>query len=1569
MAVDLGTAVGKIVIDSSGAVRGVSQAEAVMGRLSGAAKVAGVAVAAGVAAAGAALVKLGVEAGTAAADMDQAMANIAAIMSKSREEIAPLGELIQGLAVNPNLKVSATEAADAVAMLARNGLDMSAIMSGAAEATVFLANAAGGTFAQSADIMTDSMAIFGIEAKNAMDAVNGITSVTTSSKFSIDDYALALAQGGGAAAAAGVEFADFNAAISAISPLFGSGADAGTSFKVMMQRLIPASNTARDAMMELGIITEDGANKFFDANGNLQSMTEIVGVLESAFGGLTEQQKNQALTTIFGTDAMRAAVGLMDTGKVSFGELMNTMAQTDAMESATTRMDTLHGTLDILKGLVEGFTLQIGNALLPLLRSFADSMLALAESATPVVDSFTNMIAKIVSGHDAFESFQTFVVQVGESLGLTREEAVNLAARLGDLKRAVETVVDFISSAISVVNSIVEKLGGWETVIIAVVAALGTLTVITTIVGWITSLIAIVGSMSAAFTAAGTVVGGIVAILGGPLTLAIAAIAALVAGFVLAWRNDWLGIQTATIAAKESIVNALSSIDIWIKTKLLPVLESLYNKWTGVWWPSIAAAVEAARNKISSSVSTIVAKIGVATTKATALYNALKGFYNWLKNKVFSFKIDLPKLPAWATPGSPIPLHTRWEEFGDYLKKNTFRFNADFSGFQFPGANGEGGGSLSGFSAQVDMLISQMSVISDNYNKKMLERVQSLVETSGKIAELIPQIFAAIHAINKQESGAMTVSVQKLGELNHAWYQIFDHLAVIAWLMKTSLDRMEGFVDTSLKIAELVPKMVEAIMALHDLQQAGDVRPAIERFVSDLQQIMTALVEAADLFSVQLLGHLQLFAETAGKVFDLVGKAVGGIAALSQFEAVNNVPHVIMKFGSDIALIVDTIKNFAVNFDSEGFPHLVAFSETAGKVIDFVKKAVDGILALANFDATNNIPHVMMKFGSDVALIVDTIKNFATNFDAEGFPHLVAFSETAGKVVGLIKPALDGIMALAGFEAANNVPHVMMKFGSDVAHIVATIRDFAVNFDAEGFPHLQMFADTAGKVLGVVKTAVDALSAIGEFVAVADLRTRINAFVSQTMAAVNALVVGISNISNMTKKNLEAAAGMTADIGNVLGVIKNGVNALAAIGEFVGVTELASKLDIFTAQLAATVVALKDALNKSLGGMEEGLTSAGTLSNKSKEVLDTVKRGVDSLLALSEFVGVQNLQETVTLFASQLVQTVVGLTSALNDGLAGMEESLSSAGGLSGLAKDVLETVKRGVDSIAALTDFTGVVGLSEKLSVFSQQLVSTVVSVADALNSGLAGMEEALASAGLLSGLANDVLETVKRGVDSIAALGEFESLENAKQTTIQFASDLVAVVTELVYKLNVAAANLPSQTIDTAAAFAQRAAELVAYVSDVVKSLKQIVEGESVEVEAIRNAMANIAEAVNIAIQRANALVTGDGANGLVNVFNQILVAINAFVPIANVAGWNVGTSIVNGIISAILAGQGSVQAAINTVVASGGGGAGGTGGGAPAGATTTNNTTTTNFFGGQTFTGGNSSNDAFAQLGLVR
>src|SRR5574343_385967 len=305
-----------------------------------------------------------------AANFEQAMDQVGAVVDLAGVPMDALNQ--KALDIGKNTMFGATDAAAAMEVLAANGINARDIIGGAADAAVSLAAAGGTDLVRAADTISSSMAVWNLTAEQTVDVTNRLAGAPNVSRFGVEDMSAAIAMGGGAAAAAGVEFGDFTTAIAAIAPSFSSGSDAGTSFKAFVAALPGGSGPASKALADLGIITADGTNRFYDASGKLKSMADVTQILHDALGPLSEQQRTVALTTIFGSDAMRTAAAMSKLTGDEFKAMDAKMAATDAAEVARKRMENLKGSLEALKGSLETVAVEVGTRLLPVLTRMAD---------------------------------------------------------------------------------------------------------------------------------------------------------------------------------------------------------------------------------------------------------------------------------------------------------------------------------------------------------------------------------------------------------------------------------------------------------------------------------------------------------------------------------------------------------------------------------------------------------------------------------------------------------------------------------------------------------------------------------------------------------------------------------------------------------------------------------------------------------------------------------------------------------------------------------------------------------------------------------------------------------------------------------------------------------------------------------------------------------------------------------------------------------------------------------------------------------------------------------------------
>src|SRR5678816_735116 len=289
--------------------------------------------------------------------------------------------------------------------LIKAGISVEDTLNGAADATVALAAAGEIDLPQAATISANAMNAFGLAAKDLPHVADLIAGAANASAIDVGEFGQSLQQAGATAHLSGLSFDDLSLAIAAMGNAGIKGSDAGTSLKTFLSNLIPVTDKQVELSKELGLITEEGGNAFFDASGKVKTMAEIGGVLAKSLKGMSEEQKLATLNTLFGSDAIRAAAVIADTGAKGFDNLSKNIGKVKAADVAATRMDNLQGSIEQLKGSLETLLIQVGTPFLKAIRT--------------VVDQFTKF-TNVLSGLDPnLQKFIAFgVLAVGMLVGL-----------------------------------------------------------------------------------------------------------------------------------------------------------------------------------------------------------------------------------------------------------------------------------------------------------------------------------------------------------------------------------------------------------------------------------------------------------------------------------------------------------------------------------------------------------------------------------------------------------------------------------------------------------------------------------------------------------------------------------------------------------------------------------------------------------------------------------------------------------------------------------------------------------------------------------------------------------------------------------------------------------------------------------------------------------------------------------------------------------------------------------------------------------------------------------------------
>lgn len=364
------------------------------------------------------------------ASFGKTMALVAASTGAPKEAIA--GLRAEAMKLGASTKFSANEAADAMLELGKAGISTSDIMGGALSGTLLLAAAGDTDLATATTIASNAMNTFNLRGKDMNKIAAALAGGANASSASVSSLGEALSQVGPGATNAGLSLQETVGVLSAFDAAGVKGSDAGTSLKTMLASLVPQTDKAAGAMRALGL-------KFTDSQGKFLPITNVAEQLKKSLSGLSEAQRTTALTTIFGSDASRAATVLMKEGAGGIAKYIKaTKDQGAAQKLADANMSGTAGALERMSGAIETAQLALGTALAPVVVKVADYL------STTLIPAVSGFITGMQKGTGAG----------GQLVATLRAMWSNIATVFGFIKNNAATFTAFVGSIVVLVGVI-----------------------------------------------------------------------------------------------------------------------------------------------------------------------------------------------------------------------------------------------------------------------------------------------------------------------------------------------------------------------------------------------------------------------------------------------------------------------------------------------------------------------------------------------------------------------------------------------------------------------------------------------------------------------------------------------------------------------------------------------------------------------------------------------------------------------------------------------------------------------------------------------------------------------------------------------------------------------------------------------------------------------------------------------------------------------------------------------------------------------------------------------------------
>lgn len=394
----------------------------------------------------AALTGLGAVSVSTANDFEDAMSQAAGALDMPMEQMGELRDL--AIQTGKETIFSAKEAGQAITELAKGGLTEADIQAGALKSTMDLAASSGMELGNAANVVVQAMGAFGLSADDSAQAANALAGAAAASSTDVEPLTQGLAQASAQAKNAGWSIQETTAVLGKFADAGIVGSDAGTSLKTMLQRLAAPTDKAAKKIEELGINTRD-------SQGNLLGASDMAEELQNKLGGLSPAARDAALQTIFGSDAMRAATVMMNSGEEGLATYIKaTNDQEAAQRLANSQMSEGSLATEEMKGSLETAAITIGQTLTPIVTK-------VAESITELANKFSTLPKGVQVGIIAFAGIIAVLGPLLMIIGQVMMGISAIASVLSLLTAPISTVVVVISVAIAAIGLIIAAIKNW----------------------------------------------------------------------------------------------------------------------------------------------------------------------------------------------------------------------------------------------------------------------------------------------------------------------------------------------------------------------------------------------------------------------------------------------------------------------------------------------------------------------------------------------------------------------------------------------------------------------------------------------------------------------------------------------------------------------------------------------------------------------------------------------------------------------------------------------------------------------------------------------------------------------------------------------------------------------------------------------------------------------------------------------------------------------------------------------------------------------------------------------------
>ena len=486
-------------------------------------------------------------------DFSSTMAEVQALSGATGDELQRLEDTAREY--GKSTVFSASESAAALKYMALAGWDVEQSTS-ALGGVLDLAAASGMDLAAASDMVTDYMSAFGMEAEKSAYFADILAYAQANSNTSAEQLGEAYKNAAANMNAAGQDIETTTSLLAMMANQGLKGSEAGTALTAVMRDM---TAKMKDGAIKIG----DTSIAVMDAQGNYRDLTDILSDVQRATNKMGDAERAMALSSTFTSDSIKGLNLMLNAGIDNAADFERQLRKSggSAGDMADVMNDTLTGDLKEMQSGFDELKLKIFDGLEGPMRTVIQFV---TSTVIPKIEEILPKIEPI---------FQACADNIGPLL----DSVVNFT------ENGIEFLKNNIDWLIPVVAGLTAAFAAYK----AITAAVAIAEVIKT------AVLATGATTVTAATVATWALDGALAVLTSPITIVIAAIAALVAAVIWLYRNwDTAKQKIEEFGAK--VDEIWTNISNWITGAIDKIGQHfpLFGAYLSSWWQSIQSVIE-----------------------------------------------------------------------------------------------------------------------------------------------------------------------------------------------------------------------------------------------------------------------------------------------------------------------------------------------------------------------------------------------------------------------------------------------------------------------------------------------------------------------------------------------------------------------------------------------------------------------------------------------------------------------------------------------------------------------------------------------------------------------------------------------------------------------------------------------------------------------------------------------------------------------------------------------------------------------------------------------------------------